>query len=396
MKVAAETFDRAGLLVLCAAAFVSMASMRLCDPLLPAFSASFDISTGNAALTVSSFAVAYGFFQLLFGPLGDRFGKFRVIACAVVACVLGNALAAWSGNWESLVAARTLSGATAGGIIPLTLAWVGDSVSYERRQEVLGHVMVATLLGISFGQWMAGALADSAGWRWAFILVAAAFALIGAMMVVMGRSRHDPAALDNESQSYSAKVRQVLSQKWARWILLITAIEGAFAFAGMTFIPAFLHERFDLSLKHAAAVTALFSLGGLVYASQARRMVARLGERGLSLGGASLMGVSLLALVLLPSWHWAMPACLLGGLGFTMLHATLQTHATQMAPKVRGTATALFGACIFLGQSVGILAAASVVDTLGIAIVFWVSGPVIMVIGAAFARSLLRRVAVTA
>ena len=46
------------------------------------------------------------------------------------------------------------------------------------------------------------------------------------------------------------------------------------------------------------------------------------------------------------------------GLGFYMLHNTLQTNATQMAPQARGTAVALFSSALYLGQSLGVALAA--------------------------------------
>ena len=41
------------------------------------------------------------------------------------------------------------------------------------------------------------------------------------------------------------------------------------------------------------------------------------------------------------------------GLGFYMLHNTLQTNATQMVPEARGTAVAIFSSALYLGQTVG-------------------------------------------
>lgn len=384
--VPATDFDRAGLAALCVAAFMSMASMRLCDPLLPAFVADFGVSMGEAAHTVSFFAVAYGLMQLVFGPLGDRYGKFRVITAAVLACVLGNALAAASGDMDMLLLARGLSGATAAGIIPLSLAWVGDAVAYERRQAVLGHLMVATLLGTAFGQWVAGVLADTLGWRWAFAMLALLFAATGAQLLRMSATRgprHGPA-----EEGFVRGLGRVLAVPWARWILGLTVVEGAFAFAVFAFIPAHLHDSFGLPLNAAAAIGALFAAGGLVYALQARRMVAALGERGLATLGAGLLGACLLVLAFMPFWVLALPSCLLAGLGFTMLHATLQTHATQMAPALRGTATALFGASIFVGQSAGIVAAGLAVDQLGFRWVFALAGGVIVLLGLVFGASL--------
>lgn len=62
------------------AAFASGISMRVTDPLLPRLASEFSLTLGHAALVITVFAIAYGFSQLLFGPLGDRFGKYRVIA----------------------------------------------------------------------------------------------------------------------------------------------------------------------------------------------------------------------------------------------------------------------------------------------------------------------------
>ena len=390
MNASGKDFDRQRLALLCLAALFSIVSMRMCDPMLQAFVRAFSVSTGEAARTVSLFAVAYGAMQLLFGPLGDRYGKFRVISVAVLACTLGNLLAALSDRWDLLLMARTVSGATAAGIIPLALAWVGDSVSYERRQEVLSYIMVATLLGIALGQWSAGTLADTVGWRWAFWMTTLGFLGLGAWMLYQSRIRTDVDRLSSR-QGFLQGMKHVLGIRWARWILVLTALEGATAFAVMTFVPSLLFERYGLSLRHAAAVSALFAAGGLIYGHQARRMVAVLGETGLSLLGALLTAVCLVAMTWLPSWHLAVPACLIAGLGFTMLHATLQTHATQMAPTVRGTATALFGACIFLGQSLGVVMIARNLGTLGYPMLFAICAAIVASLGLAFAVSIRRR-----
>jgi predicted MFS family arabinose efflux permease len=362
--------------------------MRLCDPLLPALAHTFETTTGEAAYTISAFAISYGLLQLFFGPLGDRYGKFRVISMAVLCCTVGNFAALFARDMQWLVLARALSGATAGGIIPLSLAWIGDGVPYERRQEVLGHLMVATLLGTAFGQWMSGVLVDLAGWRWPFAVMVVMFAVMGFVLRRMCRSRGASAHEPSVRIGFVRGMGVVLRMRWARWILMLTILEGAFAFSAVSFVPSYLHHRFSMPLNQAAAVVALFAGGGLIYALQARRMVTWMGERKLALSGSATMGVCLAGMALISHASLALPACFFAGLGFAMLHATLQTHATQMAPTVRGTATALFGASIFLGQSLGILAAAFAVDHGGFRMVFAVAGTVIIVTGFLFARSL--------
>ena len=67
----------------------------------------------------------------------------------------------------------------------------------------------------------------------------------------------------------------------------------------------------------------------------------------------------------MPSAWLAPPAIALIGLGFYMLHNTLQTNATQMAPEARGLAVSLFAFALFTGQSVGVALAAPVMDRYG-------------------------------
>jgi MFS transporter, YNFM family, putative membrane transport protein len=382
--------DRTTLTMLVVGAFLAVAAMRACDPLLPAFTDVFGVSTGTGASTISSFAVAYGLSQLVYGYLGDHHGKLRVIAMAACASTVGNLVAAFSTDFDVLVAARILSGATAAGIIPMALAWVGDAIPYERRQPELAKIATGTILGGSIGQWLSGTLADLFGWRAVFVLLAVGFLSLGTWLLSHLRSGA-ATATPPVTGSYLSRIGQVLGAPWARWILLVTLLEGAFAFSATAFIPAHLHHTFGVSLKSAAAIVALFGIGGLLFTVQARVLVPLLGQRGMvALSGVCLL-VGFLAIAGARAWWWAVPACLVGGLGFNMLHNTLQTHATQMAPMVRGTAMSLFGTCLFLGQSAGVFAAALVVDRAGFRPIFLVSAIVIGLLAAAFAVSLARR-----
>ena len=67
-----------------------------------------------------------------------------------------------------------------------------------------------------------------------------------------------------------------------------------------------------------------------------------------------MVGLGYLAFLLSP-WSWtAGPVALAVGIGTYLFHNTLQTHATQMAPAVRGSAVAIFAFCLFTGQAVGV------------------------------------------
>lgn len=340
------------------AAFAAMAAMRCCDPMLQALARDFGRSPADVAGVVSAFAIAYGLMQMGFGPLGDRVGKLRVIALAATGCALASALAALAWSLDSLVLARALMGAMAAGIVPMSMAWIGDSVDYLRRQETLARLLGATVSGMIAGQWLGGWIAEALGWRAVFACLAALL-LVAAWplwRLVAGSpsAGSDGATGQATPAPYLQGVAQLLRTSRVRWVLAVAAVEGGLMFGVLAFAPTYLAQRHGLGMGAAGTAAALFGMGGLAYSRLARLLIRRLGERGLAASGGALVGLSVLALAGLDSLAAALGACLLAGCGFYMLHATLQTQATQMAPQRRGTAVAGFACLLFLGQSIGI------------------------------------------
>lgn len=384
------------------AGFASMASMRICDPMLVALSREFQVTTGDASAVIAAFAVAYGVLQLFYGPLGDRFGKVRVIISATFACAVFSAVTALAPTLPMLVASRAFMGAAAAGIIPLSMAWIGDSVAYEQRQETLARLMVATVSGMMAGQWFGGFAVEVLGWRLAFAVLSLLFLSAATMLLRQVRLTAARAVASGEGvaeepapfslQAYLATTKRLLSMPRVRWVLAIVAVEGALGFGTMAFVPARMVDGFGLSPSAAGGVMVLYGVGGLVYSLMARRWLAMLGEKGLALLGSVMIGGGLLLLAWAPLVPLAVLGCFSAGLGFYMLHNTLQVQATQMAPEARGTAVTLFACLLFLGQSLGVLAVAASVDRGWIAQVFSIAAVCVVVLGVLVSRRVNARV----
>ena len=137
--------------------------------------------------------VSHGSIQLVIGPVGDRFGKYRTVA---VMCALArrswSRSAALAQSLSALALARFASGAAAGWIIPLSMAYVGDVTPYERRQPMLGRYLSGQIFGQLFGQAAGGVLGDLFGWRNVFFLLAAMFALatVGLIFELLDQPAH--------------------------------------------------------------------------------------------------------------------------------------------------------------------------------------------------------------
>lgn len=391
------------ILLLALASFASATAMRICDSMLPRLAAEFGTSTGQAGVTVTAFAVAYGLLQMFFGPMGDRYGKFRVVAIATFACAIGSAGAVLASDLDMLIVCRALSGAAGAGIVPLSMAWIGDNVPYEQRQTTLARFLTGTILGMSLGQVAGGVFTDTIGWRWAFGALAAGYVIVGTMLwrEVQRQDAAAPAQPDEQAgpdtagvpvarHGFVAQVRTVFGVSWARVILATVFLEGLLVFGALAFVPTYLHDRFGLSLTAAGAVVAVYAVGGLLYTLVARQVLRWLGERGLVKSGGLVLGLAFMAYWLGPSWGWALGASLVAGFGYYLLHATLQTHATQMVPSARGTAVAWFASCLFLGQAVGVALAGVFVDAAGAAVLFGTSAVLLPLLGAGFAWALQR------
>jgi predicted MFS family arabinose efflux permease len=154
----------------------------------------------------------------------------------------------------------------------------------------------------------------------------------------------------------------------------------------MAFMPTHLHQHYGLSVVAAGSVMMLYGVGGLLYSQMARRWLAWLGERGLVKTGAGLVASGMLLLAWGTAAWMGTLACLMAGLGFYMLHNTLQVQATQMAPAARGTAVTLFASSLFFGQSTGVLLMAQSVDMGWLAYAFSAAAAGVIVLGAVVYR----------
>lgn len=396
---------RRSILLLSTATFSSMVGQRICDAMLPELSRVFSVGLAQAAQVVSVFAITYGIAQLFFGPLGDRLGKYRIVTLSAFFCSVGSLVAVLAGSLDVLLFARLLMAVGAAGLIPLAMAWVGDSVPTDRLQEMLTRTGLGSTLGLVIGQLLGGLLTDALGWRWCFVFMTVLFTVVGTLLytdlrrqgvtLLPQRAVAVPQAADaGQPVARPGFVKQatiIITGSWSRTVLLMAVVEGAVGFGVLAIWATHLHQRLGLSLSMAGAVVALYGLGGMLYMFMGRKLIARFGQQGLVILGGAIVGVCACVLAFTSHWLPAIPASLLAGFGFFMFHNTMQATATDMAPEARGTAVSLFSSFLFLGQSIGVVMAASLMDRIGSGVVIAGAGVVMALEGVFFAWVLKRR-----
>jgi len=328
-------------------------AMRVVEPMLPVLATDFGTSVSAAAAVISAFAFAQAGAQYFHGPLGDRFGKLRVLTVLMALSAIASFGCALAGSLDGLLAWRVATGLFSSATMTLGMAFVADVVPSQNRQPVLARFVSGTIIGQGLGPFIGGVLTDLFDWRAAFMLLGAVFAVIAAVLFGATRKQWGEGTPTSGPLLSPARHLAILRLPRARAVLLSVFLEMVFFYGAFAFLGALLKARFDLPFTIIGLLLAGFGLGGLVYTTIVHWLLARLGQRGCVLAGGLLGGSFYLAVVLVPAWP-LVAICTIGlGFAFYMVHNTLQMKATEMAPQARATGLSLFSMFWAGGQAVG-------------------------------------------
>ena len=366
---------REAIWLLALAGFNAGISLRCVEPMLPKLAEEFETSVSGAATVITTFAFAYAASLLLQGPLGDRFGKLRVVTTGMGLAGLASIACAFAWSIESLAGFRLATGMFASASVALGMAYIGDVVPLGERQATIAHFISGSLLGQTLGPLVGGVFTDWVGWRASFAVLGAVFLVVSTVLFL--RTAPGWPAVVWQKLELVALYRRLLSRAGMRWLLLVGVWETFFYFGAYAFLGAFLKLRFDLSFTMIGLILAGYGLGGLIYTASARMLIRTLGERGLVLAGGALGALLFVAVVVVPHWIYAIPCTIGLGVAFYLIHNTVQVKATEVAPDARGSAVALYASGWALGQAGGVGAIGLAVAALGYA-------PAIMACGLAF------------
>ena len=371
-----------------AAAFLSSAGARVVDPLLHAIATDFSVSVPDLWIVIAAFTLPYGLNQLVLGPVGDRFGKLRVMLGALVGYALFTGACALASDLAGLAVLRACAGAASAGLIPVGMAYIGDAVPYEQRQVTLSKFLTGIVLAQTLAGPVGGVFGQYVGWRGVFLVLATLAVLVAAAFALRIRGLPDCRSPGRmfKPENYVRMARH----RTGRLVLLAATLDGALFVGCFPYLAPYLHEHFGLGYAQVGLILACFGLGAWSYTSLARRLLARLGEGGLVLAGGLLMAAALATAVASGRWWLFIPVELALGLGFFMLHSVLQAQATEMLPQARATAVATFACLLFLGQSVGALLVGAAIARFGYSTAFLLDSGCIVVLAVWLARVLRR------
>jgi EmrB/QacA subfamily drug resistance transporter len=127
-------------------------------------------SITDLSWVVSAYVVAAAATTPLWGKLGDRYGRKRLLQVALSLFVASSALCGAAQDIPQLIALRLVQGVAAGGLMTLAMAAVGDLVSMRERGRYQGYIAMTFAVATIIGPLIGGLLVDHASWRWVFFV----------------------------------------------------------------------------------------------------------------------------------------------------------------------------------------------------------------------------------
>ena len=163
-------------------------------------------------------------------------------------------------------------------------------------------------------------------------------------------------------------------------------------FGFIPFVAVLIEARGAGGLREAGLVLTGMGLGGFFYTFNVRRLLDLVGgmHNVMRLGGLLVL-TGFLIMSIAGSWQLDAVAFTFLGTGFYMVHGSLQTQVTEVAPDNRATAVALHSFFFILGQSVGPILYSVVLALIGPRIALVLSGLALCTLAFTAAKAFARR-----
>jgi MFS family permease len=257
-----------GLTVVTLLNFLNYIDRFILAAVLPRMQDELGLTNAQGGLLATAFLVAYFVTSPIFGVLGDRLSRTRLMALGVGAWSLATAATGVMKNFGQLILARSAVGVGEAAYATISPALLADYFPEARRGRAFAVFYVAIPAGAALGYLLGGLLEPVFGWRASFYVVG----LPGIALALLALTVYDPprgaaeAAGQADTQSIGAALRG-----FAKNYAYVGTVAGyaayTFALGGLAYwMPKYLEEARGRDLSEAnlivGSVTVLAGLGG--------------------------------------------------------------------------------------------------------------------------------------
>lgn len=340
---------------LSAATFIIFFQIYMVAPLIPGLSDFFKVSEQKVGLMVPAFLVPYGITSLFYGLFADRIGTRKIILISLFLCALLTSLTAFSQSVPQLIFWRVLAGTGASGVIPISLAWIGQTYKYQERGRPIGFIFGSVAGGGAFGASAGVFLESFIGWKMLFLSVGLLALLIwGLVYYAYQKIEAPPVAkqgltLDKVFNEY----KKLLTVKQGRNAYTFVLFNGIFNAGVYTWLGLYFQKVFSLNGWQIGLALLGYGIPGLLLAPFIGRLADKFGRSKLLPVGLALSALSSCMLIFNIPLVAARISVITLSLGFDLTQPLLAGIITQVGKERGGQAMSVMAFMLFVGFGLG-------------------------------------------
>ncbi len=350
--------------VLCGAQFVLIVDVVVLNVALPSIQQDLGVAENQLALPGVLYTLTFGCLLMVFGRIGDLYGRRRLFQVGLAVFTLASALAAAAQSPWQLFAARALQGIGAAMVAPNTLALVTSLFPEgERRNRTLGLWAAMGSIGAISGQVIGGVLTEYFGWRSIFLINVP----VGlAAMIIAGRVLPESRA----GTPIRAAALALLRNRGVQTGNIVLALIAGTTAATLFFSTLYLQRTLEYSAMSVGFGFAPITVVVLIVSPLAGRLVGRLGARTLMITGAAFSAAGMVHLSMINGggtyFTDVLPGLLAVAVGNGLAFApTMITATTGVAPGDQGLASGVLNTSQEVGTAIGLAAIAGIAAAVG-------------------------------
>jgi predicted MFS family arabinose efflux permease len=334
------------------------------------------LTISAASISVTSYMLGFGLFTLIFGPLGDKYGKAKIVNIAATGTAIFSILGAVAFNLSSLVTFRLINGMFGSGIFPVALALIGEMFDDKDRHKAIAGVMSMGFLGSASATIIGGSISYLASWRMVYLVYGVGELILAIIMLKYLEKDRGVREHLELGKSYKMVLSDVKFMRLVALLFFIGfAVFGTFTYAGIS-----LMDKTGYSILVVGFILASYGVGTVFGGKIASKLKMKLGANFLVLSGF----IGFLSLILL-SYTSNIPLIILSlfgfGISFIFIQSTLVSTLQVMLPTMKGTVMSLTSFNLFVGAAVGTSVNAKILEVSNMNRVYITAAIMIALIG---------------
>jgi predicted MFS family arabinose efflux permease len=331
------------------AGLISVADNWIISPILPVLAKSFTISIPIAGLVLITYMIPYGIMQPVYGFIGDRIGKLKVLQLLLIGLALGTIACAISPYFWLLCISRVITGLFAAGIIALSLALIGDEVPLSDRQKYVGKFMGLVFLGQGLSVGAGGIMANYMSWR----IIFATFSIAAAISAILLQKLTVSSTKTSENEKFFTEMQKVILTPQGKVIFPLAFFTGFLLLGLYSYMGSFLNKTMQMNTGEIGIIMSLFGFSSLFTGIWAGKISKKISRKNILLLGSLFALIMPIILILYSSLLTACISTIALGIGFILIQSTLATAAFNIAAKAKGLPSAIIGLGLFAGGGMG-------------------------------------------